>query len=119
MYGLGAGSSSAAQLAAWNALVCPSGYTKQILDVDPSITDTSFITTANLCVDRFGNSMAALAANPSLASYAATNTQANTIGKLALVGAVASVFLLPGWSKLLAIPLAMYGVNQSLKGYGF
>ncbi len=116
MYGLGA---TAAQQSAWDAITCPAGYSKQMLDVDPSITDTAFITTGNLCVDKFSNSMNALADNPTIRNYAAQNAQANKIGTFAYVGAAASLLILPGWMKLLSIPLALYGFDQSSKGYGF
>ncbi len=115
-YGLGA---TPAQQSAWDALACPAGYKKLMLDVDPSITDTSFIMTGTMCVDKFGNSMAQLASNPAVAGYAAQNAQSNQIGTFALIGAAASLFILPGAAKLLAIPLAWYGIVQQTKGYGF
>lgn len=114
--GLGDLGTMAEQHQAWLVLSCPSGYTKMS---DADIALPSYVVSqADFCMDKFGNSMSQLS-DPSIAKYAAENTRANVIGKIAFAGAAASLLILPGWMKLLSVPLALYGVQESTRGYGF
>jgi hypothetical protein len=45
--------------------------------------------------------------------------RAHLYGKLAFGGAALALFALPGWSKLLALPLAWWALQESMQGVGF
>lgn len=43
----------------------------------------------------------------------------HNLGMMAFVAAGASVLILPGWGKLLALPLVWFGLGKKLAGTGF
>lgn len=43
----------------------------------------------------------------------------NSMAPFAYIAAVAALLMFPGWTKLIAVPLALTGINLSLKGGGF
>ena len=105
------------QHAAWLALSCPSGYSKMIDGIDVSITDVGIVTKENFCVDRLGNSMAQLK-DPQIAALSAELSQHSNTGMIMFAAATASALLLPGWSKLIALPIGYLALGESVKGSG-
>lgn len=104
---------TAQQQATYNAIQCPVGYVKQIADVDPSWAGP--ITAGMFCADVHGFRLDDLK-DPQTAALSASYTQSNQIGLIALVAAAGAVIFLDGSAKLLAIPLALYGLTKRITG---
>jgi hypothetical protein len=69
------------------------------------------------CIDAQGNTATWNAGHAADLQYQQSIKSANALGGVMLAAAVAALFLLDGSAKLLALPLAWFGLQNSLKGF--
>src|SRR5271157_3789611 len=104
MYGL---AGTPEQQAAYNALVCPSGYSKRMFNIVDGVP-LAQITAGEECVNAWGYTPNQMA-DPQIAALSASHDSQLMQSRALMAGGVAGLLLLDGWMKLAGAALIVYG----------
>ncbi len=110
----GLGAPTPEQQSAYDKISCPAGFSKwTAAAIDPSVPPAS-LRADEACVDGNGFNLG-FANSPEGQRQIANRQGDSSSSKMMFVAAASALIILPGWAKLLAIPVAFFGMQTACK----